>query len=82
VDGQCHAPAASSPGKEMWYPLYSRLCGALGLVMIGLEILPPLGFILWTVQPKACYFTDYTIPAAYYRPLETNIHLIIYILLC
>jgi hypothetical protein len=36
-------PGRFTPGKDTQYPLYTRLCGTLGLVLTGTENLVPTG---------------------------------------
>ena len=62
VGGQCHAPAALTPGKT-WYPFYRRLGGPQGRSGQVQKILPPQGFDPQTVQPVASHHTDRAIPA-------------------
>jgi hypothetical protein len=62
VDGQRHAPAALTPGKNR-YPLYRRLGGHQGRSGRVRKISPPPGFDPRTVQPVASRYTDWANPA-------------------
>jgi hypothetical protein len=74
VGGQCHSMATWSPGKT-WYPLYGRLCGPQGQSGWVRKILPPMGFIPWTVQPVVSHYTDYAILAhRKYKQPSTKLH--------
>jgi hypothetical protein len=56
VSGQLHAPAASTPGKSLWYPLERRLGGPQSRSGRGGEeknSQPPLG-----IEPVALSYTD------------------------
>jgi len=55
--GQRHASAALPLGMT-WYPLYRRLCAPLGQSGCARKVEAR------TVQPLACRYTDYAIPAA------------------
>ena len=57
VGGQCHAPAALSPGKT-WYTLYRRLGGPQGQFGRVQKISPPPGFDPRTIQSIASHYTD------------------------
>jgi hypothetical protein len=60
VGVQHHAPGCFTPGKEP-VPNVQEAGRASGLIWMGKEILPPLGFNPETVQPIATYYTDDTI---------------------
>ena len=62
VGGECHTPAALSPGKT-WYPSYRRLGGPQGWSGWVQKFSPPPGFDPWTVQPVVSHNTDYSVPA-------------------
>ena len=63
VGGQCHAPAAFTPGKDP-VPIVQEAGWAPGPVWIGAENLaPPPGFNPWTFQPVVSCYTDNAIPA-------------------
>jgi hypothetical protein len=66
VGGQHHAPAALPPGKNR-YPLYRRLGGPQSRSGRVRKISPTPGFDLRTVQPVASRYTDWAIPAPYWR---------------
>jgi hypothetical protein len=47
--------------RKTWYPFYRKWVGH----RTGLDVtegLTPPGFNLWTVQPTASHYTDYTTP--------------------
>jgi hypothetical protein len=68
VGGRLHAPAALPPGKTR-YPLYRRLGGSQGRSGRVRKIPPPPpGFGSRTIQPVACRYTDWAIPAHYTYP--------------
>ena len=58
VGGQCHIPAALTPGKTR-YPLYRRLGRPHSRSVQVPKLLPPPGFDPWTVQTIAGHYTDY-----------------------
>ena len=62
MGGQCHAPAALTPGKNR-YPLYTRLGRPQGRSGRVRTFRPPPGFDLWTLQLVANSYTDWAIPA-------------------
>ena len=52
MGGQCRAPT-TLPWKDTWFPLYGGLGGQ------AQQILPPVGFNLWTFQPiTSCYILN------------------------
>jgi len=60
VDGQHHAPTALHAWIAL-YPLYRRLYRTQDRSGWVQNILPPLGFEPWTVQPIGSHSTHYTI---------------------
>ena len=62
VGGQCHAPAASPPGK-IRYPLYRRLGEPQGRSGRVRKRSPPPAFDPRIFQPEASRYTDCAIPA-------------------
>ena len=64
VGGQHHTLAALPPGMTR-YPLYRWLGGPKGQSGQVQEILSPLGFDPWTVQPTASRSTDYAFLALF-----------------
>jgi len=67
VGGQCHAPAALSPGTTR-YLLYRGLVEPQGSSGQVQKISPPPGFDPRTVQLVASRYTDF--PAPYLRDRE------------
>jgi hypothetical protein len=56
--GQCHALAASTPGKDP-VPIVQEAVWAQGPVWTGVENLAPPGFDPRTNQPVASRYTDW-----------------------
>jgi hypothetical protein len=66
VGSQLYAPAALLPGKTR-YPLYRGLGGPQGRTGQVRKNSPPPEFDPRTVQPVASRYTDWAIPAPFYR---------------
>ena len=58
-EGSASHPGRSSPPGKTRYLLYRRLGGPQGPSGQVRNILPPLGFDPWTVQPVASRYTDW-----------------------
>ena len=52
-------PGRFTPGREIRYIFYRRLCGLPGPVWTGVEKFAPMGLDPRTVQPVASCYTDY-----------------------
>ena len=63
VGDQRHDPATLPPGMSR-HPLYRRLGGSQASSGRVQKIPPPPGFDPRTVQPVACRYTDWDIPAS------------------
>jgi hypothetical protein len=68
VSDQCHIPATLPQGK-IRYMLYRRLGGPQGQSGQVRNILPPLGFDPWTVQPVVNRYTNGAILAHIYNTM-------------
>ena len=61
VGGQYHAPATFNPGKETWYPLYTRVHWPQGWSVWVQKILPLPEFNPRTIRPVVSCYTYYAV---------------------
>ena len=86
VGSQLYAPAALLPGKTR-YPLYRGLGGPQGRSGQVRKNSPPPGFDPRTVQAVGSHYTDWAIPAPFYRHTQflkmineyTEVHFLVFL---